>query len=70
MNELSIDRYIVKPTAFFLAGKELWVIEGTISWLQQYCRLPMRYERRADIHQAFLILGCALICWIALQTGH
>ena len=25
----------------------------------------VRYERRADIHQAFLSLGCALICWKA-----
>jgi hypothetical protein len=24
--------------------------------------LKVRYERRADIHQAFLTLGCALIC--------
>ncbi|MFC3167827.1 IS5/IS1182 family transposase, partial [Paracoccus fontiphilus] len=22
----------------------------------------IRYERRADIHEAFVILGCALIC--------
>jgi hypothetical protein len=26
-------------------------------------RLKVRYERRDDIHQAFLDLGCALICW-------
>jgi len=25
--------------------------------------LTIRDERRADIHQAFLSLGCALICW-------
>jgi hypothetical protein len=25
--------------------------------------LRIRYERRADIHQAFLLLACALICW-------
>jgi hypothetical protein len=23
----------------------------------------IRYEKRADIHEAFLSLGCALICW-------
>ena len=25
-------------------------------------RLSVRYERRADIHEAFLYLGCSLIC--------
>jgi len=50
-------------------GKVRWVVERTISWLHQYRRLRVRYERRADIHNAFLILGCALICWKALQTG-
>lgn len=31
-------------------------------WLARYRRLLVRYERRADIHEAFLRLGCALIC--------
>jgi transposase len=30
-------------------------------------RLKVRYERRDDIHQAFLDLGCALICWRYVQ---
>ena len=25
------------------------------------------YEKRADIHEAFLSLGCALICWQSLR---
>jgi hypothetical protein len=25
--------------------------------------LRVRYERRAPIHEAFLFLGCSLICW-------
>jgi transposase len=37
-------------------------VERTLSWLNRYRRLRVRYERRADIHQAFLSLGCALIC--------
>ena len=40
-----------------------WVIERTLAWLPQYRRLRVRYERRADIHEAFLTIGCALICW-------
>jgi len=43
-------------------GKNRWVIERTFSWLNRYRRLRIRYERRDDIHQAFLYLGCALIC--------
>lgn len=39
-----------------------WVVERTIAWLHQFRRLRVRYERRADIHQAFLTLGCILIC--------
>lgn len=43
-------------------GKNRWVIERTFSWLNRYRRLRIRYERRSDIHEAFLFLGCALIC--------
>ena len=44
-------------------GKHRWVVERTLSWLNRYRRLKVRYERRADIHQAFVKLGCALIVW-------
>jgi transposase len=47
-------------------GRHRWVVERTLAWLNRYRRLTVRYERRADIHQAFLTLGCALICWNAL----
>lgn len=43
-------------------GKHRWVVERTLAWLNRFRRLRIRYERRADIHQAFLTLGCALIC--------
>lgn len=26
-------------------------------------RLRIRYEKRSDIHEAFLAVGCVLICW-------
>ena len=51
-------------------GRYRWVVERTLSWLNRFRRLKVRYERRADIHQAFLTLGCALICWQTLQRGH
>ena len=52
-------------------GRHRWVIERTLAWLNRYRRLTIRYERRVDIHQAFLTLGCALICFnhLPLATG-
>jgi transposase len=47
-------------------GVHRWVVERTLSWLHQYRRLRIRYERRPDIHQAFLDLGCILICYKCL----
>jgi transposase len=49
-------------------GKTRWVVERTLSWLHQNRRLRVRYEKRADIHEAFLILGCIMICWSALVS--
>ena len=43
-------------------GKNRWVIERSFSWLNRFRRLKIRYERRSDIHEAFVYLGCALIC--------
>ena len=40
-----------------------WVIERSLSWLHQNRRLRIRYERRGDIHEAFLMIGCIKICW-------
>ena len=40
-----------------------WVVERSLSWLHQNRRLRIRYEKRNDIHQAFLIIGCIKICW-------
>jgi transposase len=49
-------------------GRERWVVERTLSWLHQYRRLRTRYERRADIHEAFLVLACSLICYCQLRA--
>ena len=50
-------------------GRFRWVVERTLAWLSQFRRLRVRYERRADIHQAFLTIGCILICWDFIQNG-
>ncbi len=49
-------------------GRTRWVVERTNAWLHQNRRLRVRYEKRADIHEAFCILGCIMICWSALST--
>ena len=44
-------------------GVYRWVVERTLGWLHQFRRLRVRYERRADIHEAFLSIGCSIICF-------
>ncbi|MCA1730264.1 MAG: IS5 family transposase, partial [Actinobacteria bacterium] len=43
-------------------GRHRWVVERTLAWMASYRRLAVRYERRANIHEAFLHLGWSLIC--------
>ena len=45
-------------------GKYRWVVERSIAWLHRFRRLLVRYERRADIHLAFLLLAAALIAFL------
>lgn len=44
-------------------GKFRYVVEACFDWLFNWRRLRVRYEKRPDIHDAFLIIGCAMICW-------
>jgi transposase len=44
-------------------GHFRWVAERDFAWLHRNRRLLVRYERDDAIHDAFLQLGCALICW-------
>jgi transposase len=50
-------------------GRARWVVERTFAWLHQFKRLLVRYERRAEIHEAFLALGCCLVCLRRLQPS-
>jgi transposase len=50
-------------------GRWRWVVERTFAGLNQFRRLRLRYDKRADIHEAFLSLGCVLICWQSLQRA-
>jgi transposase len=50
-------------------GRLRWVVERSLSWLHQFKRLRIRWEQRADIHEAFLRLACCLVCWRYLQAS-
>lgn len=50
-------------------GKERWVVERTFAWLHNLRRLRTRYERRAELHLAFMQLGCAVVCQRSLVAG-
>ena len=49
-------------------GRYRWVVERTLAWLSRFRRLVIRYDRRADIHEAWLRLACSLICWRRLAV--
>jgi transposase len=38
-----------------------WLVERTLEWLHRFRRLRIRYDCRADIHQGFLSLACAIV---------
>ena len=48
-------------------GRHRWVVERTLAWFSRFRRLTVRYERQADMHQAFLSLAASLICWSYVQ---
>jgi transposase len=43
-------------------GRVRWVVERTMSWLLNFRRLAVRYDRTEDTVSALLSLACALIC--------
>jgi transposase len=44
-------------------GTVRWVVERTFAHLHQFKRLLVRYERRAEMHEAMLAIDCCLICF-------
>jgi transposase len=50
-------------------GKTRWVVERTISWLHNFRRLRIRFERLAFIHEAFMKIACCIICWRKLKNS-
>ena len=50
-------------------GVHRWVVEQTVALLHWFRRLRIRWEIRDDIHEAFLSLACAIICWRRLASA-
>lgn len=40
-----------------------YVVEQTIALLHQFRRLRTRFDKRDAIHESFMTIGCAMICW-------
>ncbi|MEU9184536.1 hypothetical protein AB0D14_08210 [Streptomyces sp. NPDC048484] len=49
-------------------GAQCWVVERAFAHLHWLRCLRIRWEIRDDIHEAFLTLGYALICWRRLNS--
>ena len=48
-------------------GRQRWPVERMIGWLHQFRRLRTRWERRADLHHAFL--ASSIICLRRLTSS-
>lgn len=70
LREVGTEPYIAKRNTEHGSGLGVhrWVVERTLSWLHQFRRLRIRYERRDDIHQAFLMIACVMICHRVLEN--
>lgn len=51
-------------------GKLRYVVEQTFALLHRFKRLAVRWERRLELHDAFVSLACGLICWRRLKKAH
>jgi IS5 family transposase len=49
-------------------GQHRWVAERTQAWKNQFRRLRVRDERRADVHFGVLVLGCYLMLMRRLSS--
>jgi hypothetical protein len=50
-------------------GHILYVIERSFARPHRHRRLATCYERRADLHDTLLSLGCSIICWRRLTDS-
>jgi transposase len=46
-----------------------YVVEQTIALLHQFRRLRTRFDTGDEVHEAFMSLGCSMICWRRLHNS-
>lgn len=46
-----------------------YVVEQALALLHQFRRLRTRFDKRDDIHEAFMALGCAMMCWRRIHSS-
>src|SRR5438309_885535 len=45
-----------------------YVVEQALALFHQFRRLRTRFDKRDDIHEAFMSLGCSMMCWRRLHN--
>ena len=45
-----------------------WFVEQTLALMHQFKRLRVRDDRDDAVHEAFMTLACAMICWRRLHN--
>jgi transposase len=50
-------------------GRTRQVVQRTFARLHRFMRLLVRYDRRHEIHEAFVAIGCCLVCFRRLQCS-
>lgn len=46
-----------------------YVVEQAVALLHQFRRLRVRYDKRDDIHEALVKVGCIVMCWRRLHSS-
>jgi transposase len=49
-------------------GRHRWVVERAIAHLHWFRRLRIRWDRHPEMHTAFLLLACSILCWRRLSS--
>ena len=70
VRELGITPKIARRGTEHGSGRGVyrWVAESTFALRHHFRRLRIRWEIRDDIHEAFMSLACAIICYRRLTT--
>ncbi len=45
-----------------------YVVERSLALLHQFRRLRTRFDKRDDVHESFMKLGCIVMCWRRLRA--